>query len=146
MADTFSKEKRHEIMSKVRSKDTKIKIRVRHWLYNHGMRYRKHCNDILGKPDLAIKKYKIAIFIHGCFWHGHDNCKNYRLPKTNLDYWQEKINKNAKRDHANINNLQNLGWRVFVVWECQIKSDFESAMQNLLSEIINVKNMMKKQI
>ncbi|MDP3058513.1 MAG: very short patch repair endonuclease [bacterium] len=96
MTDTFSKEKRHEIMSKIRSKDTKIEIKVRHWLYQHGVRYRKNCNDIVGKPDIAIKKYKIAIFVHGCFWHGHENCKYYRLPKSNQEYWQDKLEKTLR--------------------------------------------------
>ena len=94
MADTFSKEKRHEIMSKVKSKDTKIEIKVRKWLYGHGVRYRKNCKNILGKPDISIKKYKIAIFVHGCFWHGHTGCPNFRLPKSNTIYWKNKIKKN----------------------------------------------------
>lgn len=135
MTDTFSKEKRHEVMSKIRSKDTKIEIKVRHWLYHHGIRYRKNCKDIAGKPDIAIKKYKIAIFIHGCFWHGHENCKYYRLPKSNVDYWQNKIKKNIDRDLKNIDSLKRNGWNVFVIWECQLKKDFDKVMGELLLEI-----------
>jgi DNA mismatch endonuclease (patch repair protein) len=97
MTDTFSKEKRHEVMSKIRGKDTKIEIKVRHWLYHHGIRYRKNCKDIAGKPDIAIKKYKIAIFIHGCFWHGHENCKYYRLPKSNTEFWKDKLKRIKER-------------------------------------------------
>lgn len=144
MADTVSKEKRHEIMSKVRGKDTQIEIKVRHWLYQHGVRYRKNCNDIIGKPDIAIKKYKIAVFVHGCFWHGHDNCKYYRLPKSNFEYWQKKIEKNIKRDQENMVKLQSLGWNVFIVWECQIKANFGSTMENLLNEILKIKRITNK--
>lgn len=142
MTDTFSKEKRHEVMSKIRSKDTKIEIKVRHWLYHHGIRYRKNCKDIAGKPDIAIKKYKIAIFIHGCFWHGHENCKLHHIPKSNVVYWQDKITKNVKRDQANLKKLHELGWNVYVIWECQVESDFDSTMETLLKEIFECKNSM----
>lgn len=138
MADTISKEKRHEVMSKIRSKDTQIEIKVRHWLYQHGIRYRKNCKDIPGRPDIAIKKYKIAIFIHGCFWHGHENCKISHVPKTRVEYWQAKINKNIHRDQSIIHKLHNLGWSTFVIWECQIESDFEVTMDNLLKDILAI--------
>jgi DNA mismatch endonuclease Vsr len=140
MADRFSKEKRHEVMSKIRGKDTQIEIKVRHWLFQHGIRYRKNCKDISGIPDIAIKKYKIAIFINGCFWHGHENCRYQHIPKSNVDYWQSKINKNRARDQANFEILQNLGWSVFIVWECQIKLNFESTMENMLNEILEIIN------
>lgn len=139
MMDIFTKDKRHEVMSKIRSKDTKIEIQVRHWLYNHGVRYRKNCKDIFGKPDIAIKKYKIAIFVNGCFWHGHEKCKFYRQPKSNVEFWQDKIRKNKERDKINLEKLENENWNVFVVWECQTKSNFESRMQTLLSEIEIIK-------
>lgn len=138
MADTFSKEKRHEVMSKIRSKDTKIEIQVRHWLYHHGIRYRKNCKDIPGKPDIAIKKYKIAIFVHGCFWHGHELCTNFCIPKSNVDFWRKKIETNRARDQKNINELTRLGWNVFVLWECQIESMFEETMENLLNQIAKI--------
>ncbi|MFA6308642.1 MAG: very short patch repair endonuclease [Clostridia bacterium] len=137
--DTFSKEKRHEIMSKIRGKDTKIEIKVRHWLYNNGIRYRKNCKNIAGKPDIAIKKYKIAIFVQGCFWHSHENCKYSRLPKSNLEYWEEKLNRNIARDSENTEALQRKGWHVFFVWECQVNSNFESSMMNLRYEILKIK-------
>lgn len=139
MADCFSPQKRHEVMSKIRSKDTKIEIKVRQWLYHNGIRYRKNCKEIVGKPDIAIKKYKIAIFVHGCFWHGHENCKHAHLPKSNVEYWKEKIEKNKSRDLANWQGLKHMGWNAFVVWECQLKSDFEATMQNLLLDIIKIK-------
>ena len=135
MADTISKEQRHDNMSKIRSKDTKIEIQVRHWLYHHGIRYRKNCKDIPGKPDIAIKKYKIAIFVNGCFWHGHENCKNFRLPKTRIEFWEQKIGQNKRRDEVKIEKLKADGWYVFTVWECQIEADFENTM-NKLSESV----------
>lgn len=140
MADTISKEKRHEVMSKIRGKDTQIEIKVRHWLYQHGIRYRKNCKDIPGKPDLAIKKYKIAVFVHGCFWHGHENCKYYRIPKTNTDFWKDKIYKNIARDKDVVEKLQDLGWNVFTLWECQLKVDFERTMNILFDEILAITN------
>jgi len=138
MADTVSKEKRHEVMSKIRSKDTKIEIKVRHWLYHHGIRYRKNCKDIVGNPDIAIQKYKIAIFVHGCFWHGHEDCKIQHIPKSNVDFWENKIRKNIARDKENIEKLHILGWNVFMIWECQINSNFEFLMENLLKEILAI--------
>lgn len=136
--DTLSKEKRHDVMSKIKSKDTSIEIQVRHWLYSKGLRYRKNCGGIAGKPDIAIRKYKIAIFVHGCFWHRHGNCRYTRCPKTNVAFWEEKFEKNIKRDQRQYELLNEQGWRVFVVWECQIKSDFESTMNELYAAIKSV--------
>jgi len=139
MTDKVSKEKRSEIMSKVKSKDTKVEIKARHWLFKHGLRYRKNCKDIVGRPDIAIKKYKIAIFIHGCFWHGHENCKNFRLPSDHGDYWRKKIQANIDRDSRNAESLKKSGWKVFVIWECQLKKDIDSTMEILLLEIRAIK-------
>ena len=135
MVDIFSKDKRHDIMSKIKGKDTKIEIKVRHWLFHKGIRYRKNCKNILGRPDIAIKKYKIAIFIHGCFWHGHENCKLYRLPKSNTEFWKTKIEGNIHRDCNHIKLLKGSGWNVYVLWECQIKEDFEKTMNTLFDSL-----------
>lgn len=144
MVDIFSKEKRHEIMSKIRSKETKIEIKVRKFLYSNGIRYRKNCNNIIGKPDIAIKKYKIAIFINGCFWHGHENCKSFHLPKENTEFWDEKIRRNRANDYKNQNELTNQGWNVFVLWECQIERLFEDTMNELLGSVIKIIKSHKK--
>ena len=141
MTDTISKEKRSETMSKIRGKDTKIEIQVRHWLHHHGIRYRKHCKDIAGSPDISIKKHKIAIFVHGCFWHGHEYCEISHIPKTRVEYWKNKIEKNKTRDRVNFEILINTGWHVFVVWECQLKFDFDRAMKNLLDNILLIKKI-----
>lgn len=138
MVDIFSKEKRHDVMSKIKGKDTKIEIKVRHWLFHKGIRYRKNCKNILGRPDIAIKKYKIAIFVHGCFWHGHENCKYYRIPKSNIEIWQSKIEKNRERDKKTIECLKNEGWQVFVIWGCMLKEGFEGVMESLYEDIKNV--------
>ena len=142
MVDIFSKEKRHDVMSKIKGKDTKIEIKVRYWLFHKGIRYRKNCKNILGRPDIAIKKYKIAIFVHGCFWHGHENCKYYRIPKSNIEFWQSKIEKNRERDKKIIECLENEGWQVFVIWGCMLKEGFEGLMESLYEDIKNVQKHM----
>ena len=142
MVDIFSKDKRHDIMSKIKGKDTKIEIKVRYWLFHKGIRYRKNCKNILGRPDIAIKKYKIAIFVHGCFWHGHENCKYYRIPKSNIEFWQSKIEKNRERDKKIIECLENEGWQVFVIWGCMLKEGFEGVMESLYEDIKNVQKHM----
>ena len=145
MPDIFSKEKRHDIMTNIRSNDTKCEIIARHWLFSRGLRYRKNVKSIIGKPDIAIKKYKIAIFINGCFWHGHENCKNFKIPKTNVDFWKSKIEKNIDRDQKVIRTLRDLGWQVFVIWECQLESSFESIMSDLLTKINDEKSVHKSE-
>jgi len=127
-------------MSKIRGEDTKIEIQVRHWLYHHGIRYRKNYDKIAGKPDIALTKYGIAIFIHGCFWHGHENCKLFRLPKTRVEFWRDKINKNKVRDQKNHEDSMKAGWWVFIIWECQIKTDFDGTMKTLFDNILTLKN------
>lgn len=119
--DTFSSEKRSNIMSKVLSKDTKPEIIVRKFLFSRGFRYRKNVNTLAGKPDIVLAKYKTIIFIHGCFWHGHVNCPAYRMPKSNIEYWQKKISTNIERDIQNINSLKSMGWNIVIVWECELK-------------------------
>ena len=121
MADIFSKEKRSEIMSKVRSKNTKPEEIVRKYLFSKGFRYRKNVKSLPGTPDIVLPKYKTVIFVNGCFWHGH-NCPKGKLPETNREKWKEKIETNKKRDEKNFCLLRNMGWKVIVVWECSINS------------------------
>jgi len=108
-------------MSKVRSKDTKPEEIVRKYLFSKGFRYRKNVKSLPGTPDIVLPKYKTAIFINGCFWHGH-KCPKGKLPETNKKKWQEKIEMNKKRDEKNYLLLKEMGWRVIVVWECQLKN------------------------
>ena len=142
--DLFSKQKRHEIMSKIKSKETTIEIKVRLYLYHHGIRYRKNSRTIPVAPDISIKKYKIAIIINGCFWHGHQDCKYYRIPKTNTDFWTKKINRNIERDQEVKALLESQEWTVITIWECQLKSSFEETLATVLTEIKNAKTIHKQ--
>ncbi len=130
MADIFSSKKRSEIMRSVRVKDTCIESITRKWLHAHGFRYVKNDKRLPGKPDIVLPKYKTVIFVHGCFWHGHDACKN-NLPQTNSKFWSDKILKNVTRDMKNIKSLENMGWKVLTVWECELKNK-DSAEKRLL--------------
>ena len=131
--DTVSKEKRSEIMSKIRGKDTKIEIRARSYLFRHGLRFRKNVRSLPGTPDIVLPKHHAVVFVHGCFWHGHKTC--LRLPKTRKRYWREKIQGNIERDVRNQRRLRNMGWRVFTVWECKLNNDFDQEMEKLEKKI-----------
>lgn len=137
MGDMFTKEKRSEIMSRITSKDTKYEVMVRKWLFSHGFRYRKNDKRYPGKPDIVLPKYKTAIFINGCFWHGHENCKFFRLPKSRPEYWHEKLKRNTIRDKENIKKLNELGFHVIIVWECELKKNPELRLDLLIKEINN---------
>ena len=119
--DTLSKEERSTRMSKIRSKDTTPEMILRSRLFECGLRYRKNKKDLPGKPDLIVRKYNLAIEVRGCFWHGHEDCRDGHIPKTNALFWKEKFRKNKARDKSNLKKLKNLGYRVFIVWECEIK-------------------------
>lgn len=118
----FFKKKRSDVMSKIRGIDTKPEILVRKFLFSEGFRYRKNSQNLPGSPDIVLPKYKTVIFINGCFWHGHDKCKTWRMPLTRKEYWQTKIGKNQARDKRVVSALKMLGWKVIIVWECQIKN------------------------
>jgi DNA mismatch endonuclease (patch repair protein) len=118
--DIWSKEKRSEVMSKIRSKNTKPEKILRSWFYANGLRFRIHHKDLPGKPDIVFGKYKTVIFVHGCFWHYHKDCREGRIPSTNTKFWEEKLMKNIQRDEKHQAKLKELGWKVIVVWECEI--------------------------
>ncbi|MEI3484703.1 MAG: very short patch repair endonuclease [Bacteroides faecis] len=120
--DIFSKEKRKKIMSKIRAKNTKPELMVRKYLYNKGYRYRINVKTLPGSPDIVLKKLHTVIFINGCFWHGHENCKLYKPPKTNTEWWLAKVKRNKDRDTRNNKKLKEMGWKVITIWECQLKS------------------------
>ena len=122
MSDMFNTEKRSEIMAKVHSADTTPEIRVRKLLHSMGYRFRLHRRDLPGNPDIVLPKYKAVIFIHGCFWHGCPTCQHARIrPVTNAEYWDKKLNRTMERDKSNILALEQLGWRVLVIWECKTR-------------------------
>ena len=140
MSDIYSKSKRSDIMSKISGKETKPEILVRKYLFSLGFRFRKNVKDLPGKPDILLPKYKTIIFIHGCFWHGHD-CKRGALPETNQEFWQEKIEKNFERDIHNISELRKNGWSVIIIWQCEIKNKEAKniRLRKLIEEIKNNK-------
>ncbi|MEW6129316.1 MAG: DNA mismatch endonuclease Vsr [Acidobacteriota bacterium] len=137
MADIFSKDKRSQIMSKISGKETKPEILVRKFLFAAGFRYRKNDKRLPGKPDIILPKYQTAIFVHGCFWHHHKNCKFAALPQTNNEFWKNKIEGNANRDNLARRQLKKLGWQVIVIWQCQLKNKslFSKCMNQLITRI-----------
>ena len=123
MADIFTKEKRSEIMSKIRAKNTSPELLVRRFLFSQGYRFRLHDKKLPGTPDITLPRYHLVIMVNGCFWHGHKNCSNFRLPKSRVLFWKDKIEKNVTRDEAVKRKLRKLGWRVLIVWECQLNPE-----------------------
>lgn len=136
MSDIFSFQKRSDIMSKIGGKNTKPEILVRKFLFSKGFRYRINVKTLPGKPDIVLPKYKTVIFVNGCFWHGH-NCKKGKLPSSNIDFWRGKISNNKLRDDKNSDLLIKLGWKVIIIWQCEIsKIDNRTKILNKLLEDI----------
>lgn len=131
MADNHTKEQRSKNMSHIRSTNSKPEERVRKYLFSRGLRYRKNVRSLPGCPDLVFKKYKAAVFVNGCFWHHHD-CGRFVWPKSNKEYWHKKIDRNVERDKQNTLLLQEQGWQVLVIWECQLKKDVAEESLDLL--------------
>lgn len=126
MTDIVSEAQRSYNMSRIRSKNTKPELLVRSMLHRLGYRFTvsgPKNKQLPGKPDIVLPKYKTVIFVHGCFWHAHEGCRNYRLPKTRTEWWQAKLEGNADRDSSNQKKLKGQGWKIFVVWECELKGD-----------------------
>lgn len=133
-----SKEIRSYNMSQIKGKNTKPELLVRKFLFAHGFRYRLHDKKLPGKPDIVLAKYKTVIFVHGCFWHGHKDCKYYSIPKTRTDWWLNKINGNIANDNKAIAALEAMGWKVLVIWECGLKKGkVEGTLDNLIKEILS---------
>jgi len=109
-------------MSQIRSKNTKPELAVRKYLFANGFRYRLHCKSLPGKPDIVLPKYRTVIFVHGCFWHGHKGCKYYVVPKTKTEWWTHKINGNKINDKKIFKALMKDGWKVIIIWECELKT------------------------
>lgn len=128
-------EQRSHLMASIKSKDTRPEKRVRSLLHAMGFRFRIHRKDLPGTPDIVLPRYSTVIFVHGCFWHRHEGCKDCRLPKTNAEKWSAKFEANAIRDRNNIQQLENLGWRVLIVWECQTR-DLEGLSKWLFEELV----------
>ncbi|MDY3268486.1 MAG: very short patch repair endonuclease [Phocaeicola sp.] len=148
MADKMTPQQRHRCMSSIKSIDTKPEMVVRRWLWSEGFRYRLHVKSLPGTPDIVIRKLKTVIFINGCFWHGHISGECFRAPKSNVQFWKTKIQKNRERDARNYEILKSSGWNVLVVWECQLnkkkKNDTLMALSLKLSEILLDLNGVKR--
>lgn len=122
-------------MSKIKSHDTSIEIKVRKYLFSQGFRYRKNVKSLPGKPDIVLSKYKTVIFINGCFWHRHPGCKYATTPSSHQEFWQKKFTANVKNDQKNHKLLTESGWNVIVLWECEIEHDFVNLMIKLIKEL-----------
>jgi DNA mismatch endonuclease (patch repair protein) len=126
-------------MAKVSGKDTKPEILVRKFLFSKGFRYKKNVKELPGKPDIVLPKYKTIIFVHGCFWHGHENCEAAELPVSNVEYWTKKISSNMNRDMHHKEKLKMSGWNVITIWECELKvKNRDNRLNLLLTEIPKV--------
>ena len=123
-------------MSRIKGKDTSIEIKVRKRLFQDGFRYRKNVKELPGKPDIVLPKYKTVVFIHGCFWHRH-GCKEFHIPKTNPDFWNEKFQRNVTNDKKHYAELKESGWNVIIIWECEIEKRFDETIHKVEQQIKN---------
>lgn len=121
MADIKTKESRSYNMSRIAGKDTKPEELVRKYLFSRGFRYRKNVRKLPGSPDLVLPKYRTVVFVNGCFWHGHEGCKYFVWPKSNVEFWRKKIEANISRDQRKEAQLRDMGWKVLIVWECELR-------------------------
>ena len=130
--DRLSPDQRSWTMSRVKGKDTKIEVQVRKYLFSKGFRFRKNDKRYPGKPDVVLPKYKTVIFVNGCFWHQHPNCSRSKLPVANAEYWKNKLQKNVINDRIHREQLQQMGWTVIYLWECELKKDFIGVMDAVI--------------
>ena len=136
MADVHTPEQRSYNMSRIRGKNTKPEELVRKYLFSQGFRYRKNDARLPGKPDIVLPKYKTVIFVNGCFWHAHEGCKYFVWPKNNAEFWKKKIEGNIARDKKTRQQLEDLGWKVLIVWECELKQNRqEETLVNITSAL-----------
>lgn len=135
MSDVLSPEKRSWNMSRIRGADTSIELKVRRALFKAGFRFRKNVKSLPGKPDIVLPKYKTVIFVHGCFWHRHPGCKDASMPKTRVEFWKEKFVRNIENDIRNKECLENMGWQVIIIWECEVNSRFDDTMNSVIRRL-----------
>lgn len=135
MTDTLTREHRSWNMSRIKGRDTKPELLLRSLLHRAGFRFRVHAKDLPGKPDIVLPKYKVAIFVHGCFWHRHAGCRNATMPSTRAEFWSEKFRGNVERDARNIAAISDAGWSALTVWECDLKSDPEAVVASLTTTL-----------
>ena len=137
MADRLTKEKRSELMSHIRSVNSKPEVTLRHALWRLGFRYRVNVKGLPGTPDIVFPKHRTVLFVHGCFWHGHKDCRLYKLPQTNTEFWLSKVARNQERDQEVWRQLEAKGWSVLIVWECELlKNRLNHTVDKVASDII----------
>lgn len=151
MADTISSERRSRNMSAIKSKDTKPEVYLRKLLYHRGFRYRKNYSGVFGRPDIYLPKYKVAIFVNGCYWHRHSGCQYAYMPKSRVEFWQKKFDDNVRRDRLVQETLENQGIRCIVVWECTIRkmqkdSEVEAGQLEIISEQIRLLSKVQNRV
>lgn len=131
VVDVVSKEVRSRMMAGIRGANTRPEIQVRKYLHSQGLRFRLHGSRLPARPDIVLPRWSVAVLVHGCFWHGHDSCRYFRLPTTRQEFWREKIRANIYRDRKNVDELMRLGWRVAIIWECALREDAQSSLAHL---------------
>lgn len=137
VADVLTRDQRHRNMAAIHSASTKPELKLRHSLWRRGFRYRVNDKRLPGTPDIILPKYHTVVFIHGCFWHGHKDCKYYTVPKTNTEFWMAKVTRNQERDQEVWRKLETKGWSVIIVWECQLKkANLEETVNRVAAEIV----------
>lgn len=134
--DVMSAEKRSALMSRIRGTDTGPELVIRRNLWRAGFRYRLHAKGLPGTPDLVLPKWRVAVFVHGCFWHRHNDCRYFKLPQTRPEFWDAKLRRNSDRDATTTGQLIQAGWRVAIVWECALRADAVKASELLAAWII----------
>jgi len=139
MADRLSPEQRSVNMSHIHSKDTSIELKVRKYLFSKGFRFRKNVRSLPGTPDIVLPKYKTVIFIHGCYWHRHKDCKYATTPKTRPEFWLSKFERTVELDALHKSSLESIGWHVYVLWECEIEKHFEDTMTKLVTTLLDTR-------
>jgi DNA mismatch endonuclease (patch repair protein) len=140
MPDVHDSKTRSYNMSQIRGKDTKPEMVVRKFLFKNGFRYKLHDKKLPGKPDIVLPKYKTVIFIHGCFWHGHEGCKYFVIPKTRTEWWLAKIKKNKEIDFRSVASLKEKGWNIKIIWECELNSLLREGTLNSILDFITIEN------
>ena len=137
--DIFSRQKRSSVMARIRGRDTKPELQLRRALWAEGFRYSLHRKELPGRPDLVFNKWDAVVFVHGCFWHAHENCAGFRMPKSRVEFWRGKLDGNRLRDQRNALGLVESGWSVAVVWECAIEANLECTTA-ILSKWLHASN------
>lgn len=137
MTEILTSPQRHSNMAAIHGKDTKPEMVVRRWLWGHGFRYRLNHPRLPGKPDIVMRKYRTCIFVNGCFWHGHEGCKYYTIPKTNTEFWVAKIRRNQERDLKVQHELAAMGWHSITIWECELKPKVREKTLESLAYTLN---------